>query len=81
MIIRDADRGMRKKHFGTRMSEILSTGIGFNKTAGLKEKLYFSSREHYLSVFSSLQMKCEIIDQTRFTSNLIYVLRREDEKI
>ncbi len=81
MIIRDADRGMRKKHFGTRMSEILSTGIGFNKTAGLKEKLYFSSREHYLSVFSSLQMKCEIIDQTRFTSNLIYVLRRKDEKI
>jgi len=81
MIIRDADRDMRKKHLGTRISEILSTGIGFNKTAGLKNRLFFSTRSHYLSVFDSLGFECRIIDQTRLTSNLVYIVRKVNDEI
>jgi 1-acyl-sn-glycerol-3-phosphate acyltransferase len=48
IIIRDADKDMKKRHLGTRITEILSTNIGFNKT---KYKLDFISSNPSLSSF------------------------------
>jgi hypothetical protein len=77
ILIRDADAGMRKKHLGTRISEFLSTRIGFNATRGKDNKLYFRPKEFYLEIFDDLELETEIIDDTRMTSNLVYVLKNK----
>jgi trans-aconitate methyltransferase len=76
MIIRDADANMKKKHLGTRISEIFSTGIGFNKTWQGERKLFFAPREKYLDIFSQYKLNVEIVDQTRMNSNIIYIIRK-----
>jgi len=77
IIIRDANADMRKKHLGTRISELLSTSIGFNKTWGKQHKLYFSSKQKYLEIFSELKLDVQIIDDTKITSNLVYILKKK----
>jgi trans-aconitate methyltransferase len=77
IIIRDADSTMRKKHLGTRISEIFSTGIGFNKTWKGEKKLYFAPREKYLDIFSQYQLNVEVIDQTKMNSNIIYIIKNQ----
>jgi uncharacterized protein YueI len=77
IIIRDADAAMKKKHFGTRISELFSTHLGFNKTVGRNKRLYFISKEKYLTIFSQLDLHVEIIDETKITSNIVYVLRKK----
>jgi 1-acyl-sn-glycerol-3-phosphate acyltransferase len=76
MIIRDADRQMGRKHFGTRLSEFFSTNIGFNKTLDNRKELYFTSREKIEAIVSLHGLKSEIIDETRMTSNLIYIVKK-----
>jgi len=68
---------MRKKHIGTRISELLSTNIGFNKTWGKKHKLYFSSKGKYLELITALKLDVQIIDDTKMTSNLVYILKKK----
>jgi 1-acyl-sn-glycerol-3-phosphate acyltransferase len=77
IIIRDANAAMKKKHLGTRISELFSTHLGFNKTIGESKKLYFISKEKYLTIFSQLDLHVEIIDETKMTSNIVYVLRKK----
>jgi len=77
IIIREADADMRKKHIGTRISELLSTNIGFNKTWGKKHKLYFSSKGKYLELITALKLDVQIIDDTKMTSNLVYILKKK----
>jgi len=77
IIIRDADANMKKKHLGTKISEFVSTRIGFNITHGKDYKLYFSSKEFYLEVFSKLKVEVSIIDETKVTSNLVYILKKK----
>jgi 1-acyl-sn-glycerol-3-phosphate acyltransferase len=76
IIIRDADADMRKKHLGTRISEFMSTRIGFNKTGTAANKLYFMPKQFYLAIFERLNLDVEVIDDTKLTSNLVYVLRK-----
>jgi 2-polyprenyl-3-methyl-5-hydroxy-6-metoxy-1,4-benzoquinol methylase len=75
IIIRDADRQMEQKHFGTRLSEFFSTRIGFNQTRGEDKKLYFTSREKLLKILEKHGMEVEIVDETKMTSNLIFIAR------
>jgi 1-acyl-sn-glycerol-3-phosphate acyltransferase len=75
IVIRDADRQMGKKHFGTRLSEFFSTRIGFNQTRGEDKKLYFTSREKLLKILEKHGMEVEIVDETKMTSNLIFIAR------
>ena len=77
IIIRDADAGLKKKHAGTKISEILSTGLGFNKTWNNEKKLFFVSKEQYLEIFSQHNLSVNTLDETKMTSNLIYILRKE----
>ncbi len=74
IIIRDADKDMQKRHFGTRLSEFMSTNIGFNKT---KFKLEFISSATVKDVAEVNNMSLEIIDQSKLTSNLIYILKHK----
>jgi len=76
IIIRDADRNMKHKHLGTRISEIFSTQLGFNKTSTTRKELFFTSNENILSILEPYNLQVEIIDQTRYTSNLIYIVRK-----
>ncbi len=73
IIIRDADSDLKKRTFGTRVSEFLSTNIGFNKT---EEKLTFVSKQLVLDVVDKSGGKVEIIDKTKFNSNIVYIISR-----
>jgi 1-acyl-sn-glycerol-3-phosphate acyltransferase len=73
IIIRDADKDLKKRHLGTRITELLSTNIGFNKT---KFKLEFVSRSMIETIADNNNINIEIIDNTKRTSNLIYILRK-----
>jgi uncharacterized protein len=73
IIIRDSDTSLKQRQKGTSFSEFLSTRIGFNKT---QNKLNFFSR-HFIEQFAvNNNLSCKIQDQTRFTSNLIYILQK-----
>ncbi len=74
MIIRDADADKKNRHLGTRYTESFSTNSGFNK---MKEGgLHFTSAsliKNTLDKFSFLEY--EIIDNTKLTSNIIFLIR------
>lgn len=77
IIIRDSDTEMGNKHRGTWLSELFSTNItGFNK---VEHKLEFVSRSQIKEVANKTGMNLEIIDNTKLTSNLIYILTKEKE--
>ena len=73
MVIRDGNSNMKKRHKGTRMSEFFSTKTGFNKT---KNPLFFFSQKFVEDFAGKHDLKLEIVDQTKLTSNLIYILRK-----
>jgi 1-acyl-sn-glycerol-3-phosphate acyltransferase len=77
LIIRDADRAMRKKHLGTKLSEYYSTHSGFNKTRNNNKDLFFTSKDKILSIASKYNMNVRVIDETRYTSNLIFIMKRK----
>jgi len=77
IIIRDADASMRKKHTGTRISEFISTRVGFNRTFGNDYKLFFASKERFMNIFSKMDLDVKIVDHTKATSNLIYILKKK----
>jgi 2-polyprenyl-3-methyl-5-hydroxy-6-metoxy-1,4-benzoquinol methylase len=74
MIIRDADRQMGRKHFGTRLSEFFSTNIGFNQTRDENKELYFTSKEKISAILASHNMQVNVVDETRMTSNIVYIV-------
>ncbi|MBN2523636.1 MAG: MMPL family transporter [Bacteroidales bacterium] len=77
IIIRDSDSSLKKRHRGTKLSEFLSTKIGFNKT---KNKLNFVSSQHIKQLASENNLNIRIVDNTKFTSNLVYILQRKKDE-
>ncbi|HEV7232267.1 MAG TPA: 1-acyl-sn-glycerol-3-phosphate acyltransferase [Bacteroidia bacterium] len=75
LIIRDANRDLSRRHWGTRYTEFFSTKVlGFNKTSGKGLHFISASRiEETLRSYSYLNF--EVLDNTRMTSNIIYVVR------
>jgi 1-acyl-sn-glycerol-3-phosphate acyltransferase len=73
IIIRDADIDLPKRHLGTRVTEFFSTRFGFNKAA--KRRLYFFSGKKIAEIAEGYNMEMEIVDKTRLTSNILYVLK------
>jgi 2-polyprenyl-3-methyl-5-hydroxy-6-metoxy-1,4-benzoquinol methylase len=73
IIIRDGDKDMQKRHLGTRYTEFFSTRFGFNKT--INKKLFFLSGKQINKVAVKNRMSVEIFDNSKFTSNLLYLLR------
>jgi len=76
LFVRDADASMQKRHFGTRLTEFFSTRLGFNKTNA--NKLCFVTREFVEATAKSNNFKVEVIDTTKLTSNLIYILKKAE---
>lgn len=73
ILIRDADADLRKRTIGTKITEFISTHIGFNKT---KERLHFVSGQLIRKQAADVGLNVEVIDNSKFTSNLIYILRK-----
>ncbi|HTJ11436.1 MAG TPA: 1-acyl-sn-glycerol-3-phosphate acyltransferase, partial [Dinghuibacter sp.] len=74
LVIRDGDKDLKQRHQGTRYTEWFSTRFyGFNKTtdAGLS----FFSFQEIRDIAAELNMECQPIDNTKFTSNVVYVIR------
>ena len=72
ILLRDADAALKKRHQGTRYTEIFSTGTGFNKTAN---PLAFVSSQFILDIIKKHNFKAERIDKTKLTSNIIYIIK------
>ena len=73
IIIRDGNTEMKKRHFWTILTEMFSTKTGFNKTS---EKLFFTSSNKINEIVTSNGMTMEILDTTKLTSNLTYVIKK-----
>ncbi|HTE13199.1 MAG TPA: 1-acyl-sn-glycerol-3-phosphate acyltransferase [Chitinophagaceae bacterium] len=74
IIIRDGNKDLEKRHRGTKLTEVFSTGItGFNKTTG--DGLSFLSGTMIKKIAAANNMECHEIDETRYTSNIIFVLK------
>lgn len=75
LLIRDADSSKKHRHWGTRYTEFFSTNTGFNKT---KNKLEFVSSSFITDIVKKHNLDIQQIDNTKLTSNIIYVIRNQD---
>ena len=76
IIIREGNSELGKRHQGTRITELFSTRIlGFNKTSG--EGLSFLSGKTIKEIANKEQLECIEVDNTKFTSNIIFVLKKQ----
>ena len=74
IIIRDADQSMAKRHKGSKLTEIFSTQIfRFNKT---QNPLSFFSSVEITDFADENGLIVNIIDNTKLTSNILFVLKR-----
>ncbi|TAH41506.1 MAG: methyltransferase domain-containing protein [Bacteroidetes bacterium] len=74
-VIRDGIKELKDRHKGTKLSELFSTRIfGFNKTQ--KSGLSFISSDLIENFAESHKMTVSRIDQSKFTSNIIFSLKR-----
>ncbi len=79
LIIRDGDKDLKGKHKGTKLTEFFSTRLfRFNKTAG--SGLSFLSGAMIREIATGHQMIFRRIDETRFTSNVIFVIQNLREQ-
>ncbi len=75
ILIRDADSDLVKRHRGTRYTEFFSTRSGFNKAKD--NQLFFFSSGKLKMHAENKGFEMETIDQSRFTSNFLYVLKKK----
>jgi uncharacterized protein len=74
LIVRDGVEDLKERHQGTQLTEKWSTQIlKFNKT---KNELHFISRQFMEQWAREKNMSLEIIDRSKKTSNLIFVMKK-----
>lgn len=74
IIIRDGNADLEKRHRGTKLTEVFSTNIfGFNKTTA--QGLSFLSGTTIKAIAAEHGLDCQEIDETKFTSNIVFVLK------
>jgi 1-acyl-sn-glycerol-3-phosphate acyltransferase len=77
ILIRDADSDVKNLHRMTKITELFSTRIlGFNKTAGDLKELYFTSIKKLRSIAEKHELKVEVIDSPKITSNTLLIMRK-----
>lgn len=75
IVVRDGDSDKAKRHEGTKFTEFMSTKvIGFNKTKD--QQLTFFSATHVRNLVQKYGAVAEEIDNTRYTSNVIFVIKK-----
>jgi len=73
LVIRDGNKDLQERHRGTKLTELFSTDVfGFNKTSG--PGLSYLSGTTIREIAAANNMVCREIDETKFTSNIIFVL-------
>jgi uncharacterized protein len=73
LLIRDGDKDLGQQHRWTRLTEFFSTRFsGFNKTGG--KGLFYFSGSSVRQIAARNKMDCRIVGQSKYTSNLIFVL-------
>ena len=73
IIIREGNKDLKKRQRGTALTEQFSTTIfGFNKTTN--KGLAFLSGSSIKKIAAENNMVCTEIDETSFTSNIVFVL-------
>jgi 2-polyprenyl-3-methyl-5-hydroxy-6-metoxy-1,4-benzoquinol methylase len=78
IIVRDANAEMAEKHKRTKLTEFLSTKIfRFNKTQDESKQLYFITREKLLSFLDKDKVDVEVLDKTKYLSNLVYLIKKK----
>ncbi|ANH79665.1 glycerol acyltransferase [Niabella ginsenosidivorans] len=76
LVIRDGDKDLKAKHKGTRLTEFFSTKIfSFNKTVN---ELHFLSGKMIKELAIKHGLSFERVDNTKYTSNVIWVLRKHE---
>ena len=77
LLIRDADKDLSTRQKGTWYTEFMSTNLGFNKTSG--GKLHFASGTLIKNAIAQFpKLTVQIIDNTKLTSNIIYVVKNNN---
>jgi 2-polyprenyl-3-methyl-5-hydroxy-6-metoxy-1,4-benzoquinol methylase len=76
ILIREGNTDLEKKHKGTRITEFFSTRLtGFNQTGN--KGLSFMSGTLIKKIANEQKMECTEIDHTKYTSNIVFVLKHE----
>ncbi len=79
LIIREGNADLGARHRGTRLSEFFSVQLlKFNKSANA---LHFMSGHTIGALAEEQQCALEIVDNTKLTSNVIFVLKREGQLV
>ena len=74
LVVRDGVSELQDRHKGTKLTEIFSTRIfKFNKT---QNELHFISRSFMEAFAAKHGMSLQVLDLTKYTSNLIFVMTR-----
>jgi 1-acyl-sn-glycerol-3-phosphate acyltransferase len=74
VIIRDGNKDLKEKHRGTQLTEFFSTRfVKFNKTS---QGLSFLSARLVEDIAAANNMDCHIIDETKYTSNITFVIKK-----
>ena len=74
LIIRDGVSELQERIKGTKQTELWSTKLlKFNKTA---HELHYISQLEIETFANTHQMQLEILDQSKYTANLIFVLKK-----
>ncbi len=74
VLIRDANADLSGRHRGTKLTEFFSTTFGYNKAKN--GSLQFISAKTIERVAKENNLKFEVIDNTKLTSNLFYHLKK-----
>lgn len=75
LIIRDGNKELEDRHKGTKLTEFFSTRLfGFNKVT--EQGLSFLSGNTIRRLAKENALDCREIDDTKFTSNIIFVLSK-----
>jgi 1-acyl-sn-glycerol-3-phosphate acyltransferase len=80
LIIRDGNKDMQKRHKGTELTETFSTKLlSFNKTGA--NGLSFLSGQMVRDIAANHSLLVTEIDHTKYTSNIIFVIKKEGQPI
>jgi 1-acyl-sn-glycerol-3-phosphate acyltransferase len=75
LIIRDGVSELKERHRGTERTEIWSTKLlKFNK---IQNELHFISKAFIEEFARKNNLELQVIDKTKFTSNLIFILKKK----
>jgi 1-acyl-sn-glycerol-3-phosphate acyltransferase len=74
LIIRDGNADFKERHRGTRLTEFFSVNVlGFNKSVNA---LHFISGQRLSVLAQEEGFKMHILDETKYTSNVIFVIEK-----